>query len=199
MLAELKGIGSEDEAATWAHKVITAKNELTTANSWRVEEAFRAKLASFGKDQTQANGVTAPSRPALEKTVRRRRSQGIDKSALPIQEPRRIRDKEHLRFVAQQPCLVCGRSPSDPHHLRFTQRRALGRKVSDEFTVPLCRGHHREVHRSGDEKAWWKMIAINPMKTAREFWRQTRMESGLRPKRPVLTRAENPSVTDDHS
>jgi hypothetical protein len=51
------------------------------------------------------------------------------------------------------PCLVCGRKPSDPHHLRFAQPRALGRKASDEFTVPLCRMHHREVHRADDEKA----------------------------------------------
>ena len=42
---------------------------------------------------------------------------------------------------------VCGRQPCDAHHLRFAQNRAMGRKVSDEFTVPLCRGHHREVHR----------------------------------------------------
>ena len=58
--------------------------------------------------------------------------------------------------MAKQPCLICGRRPADPHHLRFAQHRALGRKVSDEFTVPLCRGHHREVHRCGDEAAWWK-------------------------------------------
>ncbi len=63
----------------------------------------------------------------------------IQKSELAISEPRRQRDKAHLKFVASQPCLVCGRSPADAHHLRFTQPRALGRKVSDEFTVPLCR------------------------------------------------------------
>ena len=71
-------------------------------------------------------------------------------------EPHRIGDREHVKFVAKQPCLICGRSPADAHHLRFAQHRALGRKVSDEFTVPLCRGHHREVHRCGDEAAWWK-------------------------------------------
>jgi hypothetical protein len=68
-----------------------------------------------------------------------------------LPEPRRVRDREHVRYVAKQPCLVCGRQPSDPHHLRFAQSRAMARKVSDEFTVPLCRGHHREVHRYGDE------------------------------------------------
>ena len=84
-----------------------------------------------------------------------RRSSVIDKSMLALPEPRRVRDREHVRHVTQQPCLICGRRPSDAHHLRFAQSRALSRKVSDEFTVPLCRGHHREVHRSGDEAAWW--------------------------------------------
>ena len=83
-------------------------------------------------------------------------SPGIDKSVLALPEPKRHRNKEHLRFVAQQACLVCGRKPSDPHHLRFTQPRALGRKVSDEFAVPLCRSHHRALHRVGNEVGWWK-------------------------------------------
>ena len=86
----------------------------------------------------------------------------IDKGALRFPEPRRIRDKAHLKFVAKQPCLICGRRPSDAHHLRFTQPRALGRKVSDEFTVPLCRSHHREVHRCGDESAWWQRAGSTP-------------------------------------
>ena len=38
----------------------------------------------------------------------------IDKSVLTISEPKRIRCKEHLRFVASQPCLICGRSPRMP-------------------------------------------------------------------------------------
>ena len=80
----------------------------------------------------------------------------IDKSQLMIAEPKRLRDKAHLKFVATQPCLVCGRQPADPHHLRFAQPRAIGLKVSDEFTVPLCRGHHRELHQTGNELAWWK-------------------------------------------
>ena len=78
-------------------------------------------------------------------------SNRIDKSQLALPEPRRFRDKTHCKFVSTQPCLICGRQPADAHHLRFAQHPALGRKVSDEFIVPLCRGHHREVHRSGDE------------------------------------------------
>jgi hypothetical protein len=90
-----------------------------------------------------------------------------------------------VRFVAQQACLICGRKPCDAHHLRFAQSRALGRKVSDEFTVPLCRGHHREVHRHGDEAKWWDKTGIDPTISARELWLETHplleteMPSGL--------------------
>jgi hypothetical protein len=87
--------------------------------------------------------------------------------------PKRRRDKAHLRFVASQPCLVCGRQPSDPHHLRFAQPRALGVKVSDEFTVPLCRGHHRQLHQSGDEVAWWQGFKIEALQVARRLWEQS--------------------------
>jgi Rad52/22 family double-strand break repair protein len=97
----------------------------------------------------------------------------IDKSALPLPEPKRRRDKAHLRFVASQPCIVCGRHPSDPHHLRFAQPRALGVKVSDEFTVPLCRGHHRQLHQAGNEVAWWKSLKIDAPPVARQLWEQT--------------------------
>jgi hypothetical protein len=98
----------------------------------------------------------------------------IRKSELTISEPRRHRDKAHLKFVASQPCLVCGRSPADAHHLRFTQLRAMGRKVSDEFTVPLCRTHHRDNHTFGDEVAWWERRAIDPVAMSRMLWVSTR-------------------------
>jgi hypothetical protein len=98
----------------------------------------------------------------------------IEKGVLTISEPRRHRDKAHLKFVASQPCLVCGRSPADAHHLRFTQPRAMGRKVSDEFTVPLCRTHHRDNHSSGDEVAWWERRAVDPIATSRMLWVSTR-------------------------
>jgi hypothetical protein len=97
----------------------------------------------------------------------------IDKSALALPEPKRRRDKSHLRFVASQPCLVCGRRPSDPHHLRFAQPRALGLKVSDEFTVPVCRTHHRQLHQTGDEVSWWNGVKIDALLAARTLWEQT--------------------------
>ncbi|MGA6963599.1 MAG: ERF family protein [Xanthobacteraceae bacterium] len=112
--------------------------------------------------------------------------------------PRRYRDKEHLRFVAQQPCLQCARKPSDPHHLRFVQRRALGRKASDEFAVPLCRSHHRAVHRAGNEQAWWKAAGIDPLKMARKLWKLTRMhEPRITSAAPTQdAAAERPAASD---
>jgi len=94
----------------------------------------------------------------------------IDKSALPLSEPRRLRDKEHLRFVASQPCLLCSTAPCDAHHLRFSQPRALGRKVGDDFTVPLCRQHHRDLHDSGNEAAWWHDMGIDALEIAKDLW-----------------------------
>jgi hypothetical protein len=97
----------------------------------------------------------------------------IDKSALTISEPRRLRDKAHLRFVASHSCLVCRRQPSDPHHLRFAQPRALGLKVSDEFTVPLCRHHHRQLHHAGNEVAWCHNLNIKPLPIAKNLWAES--------------------------
>ncbi len=121
-----------------------------------------------------AEQLLAPhkSYPATPRN-KRSRAKGIDKTALTLPEPRRARDRDHIRYVAKQPCLVCGRQPSDAHHLRFAQSRALGRKVSDEFTVPLCRGHHREVHRCGDEAAWWQKAGLDPVVSARVLWLNT--------------------------
>jgi len=79
----------------------------------------------------------------------------------------------HLRFIVRQPCTVCGRQPCEAHHIRFGQQRALSRKVSDEFTVPLCRAHHRELHGTGDERSWWNRVNIDPMPIARRFWQHT--------------------------
>jgi hypothetical protein len=94
----------------------------------------------------------------------------------------RLRDKGHRLYVARQPCLLCGRTPADPHHLRFAQPRALGRKVSDEFTVPMCRVHHDELHRQGDEEAFWRDYGIDPVPIALALWRRTRPESICAPK-----------------
>jgi hypothetical protein len=91
-----------------------------------------------------------------------------------VQAVKRLRDKAHLRFVASQPCLVCKRQPSDPHHLRFAQPRALGLKVSDEFTVPLCRGHHRQLHQARNEVAWWEGLNINALPIAKGLWEESR-------------------------
>jgi hypothetical protein len=83
---------------------------------------------------------------------------------------RRVRDRDHLAFVARHPCLICGRRPAQAHHVRFAQPRAMAMKVSDEFTVPLCAGHHDAVHRTGDERAWWAARDIDALAVALRLW-----------------------------
>ena len=182
LLAQLENLDSSDAAAAWAQRALGAKNSLTAVDAQRVEEAFQVKLATLKDHDTtaaetlpaaQPDQIRAPTASEADGSGTPVRADTIGKSGLTFPEPRRIRDKDHIKFVAKQPCLICGRRPSDPHHLRFAQSRALGRKVSDEFTVPLCRGHHREVHRCGDEAAWWIEAGIDPLVHARALWLKT--------------------------
>ena len=171
LLRQIDGLSSADEAALWAQRRLVAKNQLSAADAQQVEEAFATKLGIIPPENAKAGEATATLKESLaEKTG----TPQIDKSVLGFPEPRRIRDRDHIRQVVKQSCLICGRRPSDAHHLRLAQSRALGRKVSDEFTVPLCRGHHRELHRHGDEAAWWQKIGIDPFPAARARWLQTR-------------------------
>ena len=164
LLREIECLGAAEDAALWAQRRLPAKNQLSATDAQQVEEAFAAKLESIHPQNASVgdHGIT-------EKTG----ISEIDKSILAFPEPRRIRDRDHIRHVIKQACLICGRRPSDPHHLRFAQSRALGRKVSDEFTVPLCRAHHREVHRCGDEGLWWRKTGIDPLAAARTLWLET--------------------------
>jgi hypothetical protein len=183
LLAELQALTSAEEAATWAHRVLGAKNSLIAADARQLESAFQAKLATLEGEAASGDAEPASGTPPPEAVRQHRRwpgkplrpptAAGIDKTQLTRPEPRRVRDKDHVKFVAKQPCLICGRSPSDAHHLRFAQHRALGRKPSDEFTVPLCRGHHREVHRCGDEAAWWIKAGLDPTVNSRSLWLRT--------------------------
>jgi len=169
LLGQIDGLNSTDEAALWAQRRLVAKNQLSAADAQQVEEAFAARLAVIPPDTAHADDVT----PVLNDQSLAEKPPQVDKSVLIFAESRRVRDRDHIRHVIKQPCLICGRHPSDPHHLRFAQSRALGRKVSDEFTVPLCRGHHREVHRSGNEAAWWTNASIDPTIAARALWLET--------------------------
>jgi hypothetical protein len=160
LLREIEDLSAPDEAALWAHRMLPAKNQLSAADAQQVEEAFAAKLTVIQPQSAKRNDVLVEPTKATQ----------IDKSVLVLPEPRRVRDRNHIRHVITQPCLVCGRQPSDAHHLRFAQSRALARKVSDEFTVPLCRGHHRELHRHGDEVGWWEKRGLDPASAARALW-----------------------------
>ena len=196
LLTEIIDLGSSDDAAIWAHRSMVRKNTLTATDAQQVEEAFRTKLGSLANphdDHSPEEGRVSliVETPTGEDSGTSPHRSGIDKSGLALSEPRRIRDREHVRSVMRQPCLVCGRTPSDAHHLRFTQKRALGRKVSDEFTIPLCRGHHRELHRWGDEAAWWTKLGLDPLGAARTLW----LKSHPLPERTKSVGTPEPTTT----
>jgi hypothetical protein len=182
LLKELKTINSAESAAIWARRILPAKSSLEAADARQLEEAFRARLAEFEDKVDETRAISSqtistpdaplPFGPQMSNSTRAAGAEKIDNVVFDP-APRRVRDKDHVRFVAKQACLICGRTPSDAHHLRFAQSRTLGSKASDEFTVPLCRGHHRELHRHGDEPAWWKKTGVDPMPKARALWLQS--------------------------
>jgi ERF superfamily len=179
LLGEIPGLQTQESATNWAKGALAAKNRLAAEDAKVLEEAFEKRLSELlPSESAEVVNVDPPERFSaggheIGKDEPSADQVGIHKSVLTVAAPRRYRNREHLRYVAQQACLVCGRKPSDPHHLGFTQPRALGRKVSDEFAVPLCRGHHRAAHRSRDERAWWSQAGIDPIKVARRLWKVT--------------------------
>jgi len=202
LLAEIGNISSTELAANWARAALGAKNSLTASDAKVVEDAFEQRLSQLGSsseaatssddDESKREVAVVRPQPPANPEIAEPLAQGIDKSALAVPAPRRYRDRDHLRHVAKQPCLICGRKPSDPHHLRYLQPRALGRKSSDEFVVPLCRIHHRLVHRVGNEPAWWQDAGIDPITVARKLWRATRSDAG----RPAPTTKVHVTATD---
>jgi len=171
LLREIEDLSAADAAALRAWRRLRAKNQLCAADARQLEEAFAAKLILIPRQSAETgNTSTELCDQSLTEQIEAPR---IDKGVLVFPEPRRLRDRHHVRHVMKQPCLICGRRPSDPHHLRFAQARALGRKVSDEFTVPVCRTHHREIHRCGGEGSWWQNTGIDPFAAARTLWLET--------------------------
>jgi hypothetical protein len=194
LLADIGQLKSADEAADWVHKNLAVKNTLIDADADAVEASFGEKLAAIeagpatGRGEAQSAATERAEAP-VEKPLLARTDADAAAIILPASaalRPRRrvaaktirLRDKEHCNFVASQPCTVCGRTPSEAHHIRFAQPRALGRKVSDEYTIPVCRLHHRELHAYGDEASWWAAVSIDPLPIALELWRRSRSDSG---------------------
>lgn len=206
MLAEIESLASGSAATAWANTMLRAKNTLTADDARSVESAFEAKIAGLVTDLAAdpsteraatehvpqvvpaGNHGVAPDLGAAEPAAAA--TGGPRKRTPPIRKTVRHRNKEHLQFVRTQPCLVCAKLPSDPHHLPFAQPRALGRKVSDEYAVPLCRAHHRELHRAGKEIPWWQSRGIAPLAVAQALWQ--RSQSGQALNEPSGSLAEPP-------
>ena len=177
-------------AAAFVDAVLKLVPSLPTIDSlyafWaaNLESLAQLRARADGPDHDPIAGIITALKARARALGRLDDTPGIDGSvpprhgepALALPKEKRIRSKEHLEFVARQPCLVCGRRPAQAHHLRFAQPRALALKVSDEFTVPLCTVHHDALHRTGDERAWWARHGIiDPLKIAGRLWAASRL------------------------
>ena len=200
VLAPLEQTGSKSSMTSEAHKSETAEpTALRPVHD--AKEGDAAALPESPDDTTRLIPVTLPGpnwpqfKPLDEaERMNAARHERVDKSALALSEPRRIRNSGHLAFVASKPCLICGRNRAHAHHLKFAQPTALGRKVSDEFTVPLCSTHHRELHQHGDERVWWAAKGIDALGAAEELWRSARPAAHVP---PAVTYATDDRGTDD--
>lgn len=176
LIAEIGGLESGDDLAIWAHRRLSAKNRLTKDDSRAVERAYETILEqSSHKDPDRSASTSIPvGHEQTASPYLTSEREGIERTrptkVLPIAKTVRRRSKAHLRFVGAKPCLVCAQVPCDAHHLKFAQTTAMGRKVSDEFAVPLCRKHHHDLHQHTNEMAWWANLKIKPIQIAKELW-----------------------------
>jgi Rad52/22 family double-strand break repair protein len=128
-----------------------------------LQRHYERQLGRLSASEPQSNAEPGPLMPE------RRPGDG----GFLVANPRRVRDPEHLKHVASQPCLICARTPAQAHHLRFMQPRAMSSKVSDEWTVPLCVTHHRALHDVGNEVQWWEQWKIDAKVEAEKLWKET--------------------------
>jgi hypothetical protein len=181
LMSQLAVLPADNDLLAWAKASLPRKNTLLEADARIVEAAYQSKL----EDAARSAARMVEQAPAREQNLSEdslaAAAAGTESAlqpSLPAQpeaelaHPKlpRKRNKAHLLFVREQPCLVCQQTPCDAHHLKFVQPRTLGRKVSDEFTVPLCRAHHQELHRHGNERAWWANLQIAPLPIAQDLW-----------------------------
>jgi hypothetical protein len=181
LLAEVRALKDEEELALWAHRRLAAKNTLTVDDARVLEEAYQKIVDSIHSSESTTPMVAQrpqdhQSEPAAITSKTNGSFAEVAEHTSLQAKPMRRRNKAHLVFVAAQPCLICQRTPCDAHHLKFAQPKALGRKVSDEFTVPLCRQHHHELHRHGNEMAWWTNLHVAPIEIARTLWQTSRVQ-----------------------
>ncbi|WP_456765814.1 DUF968 domain-containing protein [Bradyrhizobium sp. USDA 3650] len=145
LLGELQPLALSEDLLAWAKVNLPTKNTLQAADATAVETAYRSRLEASASPEANASNQDSSAADQLRPLEPIARAD-VDSEVVEVEtrhpaptlafpkEPPRKRSKAHLLFVREQPCLICKQSPSDPHHLRFAQPRALGRKVSDEFT-----------------------------------------------------------------
>lgn len=84
----------------------------------------------------------------------------------------REKDNKRLNYIRSLPCCICGGINVDAAHIRIgsighgKRNTGMQEKPSDKWTVPLCREHHEEQHKAGNELKWWASKGIDPFMLA---------------------------------
>ena len=191
LLGELNELTSGDEAALWAHRSLAEKNKLTAADALRVEEAFQARLAglcgacrdmSFRRQVKLRSARHArssrPTKRLKPKSLRRRSTRAS--CALP--EPRRVRDREHVRFVATAALPGLWSNSVRPSSFAFCSKPRTWRARS--ATSSRCRsvvGIIEKFTAAAMKQRGGKRVGINPSKAARTLWLETHPLTGRHP------------------
>jgi hypothetical protein len=185
---KLSELGNDVAPLIKSEVVVTTEvggdGEPTTAKGNAIFGREPGRKPERPKSGRKLNGSRIPRRAATSEngSVEDVPSETAEQLVTPLSKELRLRDRDHLKFVSTQPCLACGRSPSDAHHLRFAQQRALGRKVSNEFTVRsagfiIVSFTNAEMNSHGGSSSMssrWGWL---------QLWQRTRPDGGGRPDR----------------
>ena len=181
---------SSDEAADWVHKNMPVENELTAADADLVASGLPRPARGHRGRNVRARKRTAPGggqrRNRAKRTAprfwRSAFSRSIGKARAGVDGPARSPGGARAGRRRARP-FVCAtksiasmwrRSPASSAAGRRGKRTIFAlpnlvrssRKVSDEYTVPVCRLHHRELHRYGDEASCWAGVGVDPLPIA---------------------------------
>jgi hypothetical protein len=155
LVAQLAAIHSTDDADAWAHRNLAVKNTLAAADAQIVEEQFQARVSTIDDGLRLSSSNTVPVQSVMPagrtdasagRKISTETGKAPNKPAVPtLGKTVRLRDKEHRKFVSRQSCLVCGRKPSDPHHLRFVKPTDATRSRAQVRKLTLANGGRGEM------------------------------------------------------
>lgn len=101
----------------------------------------------------------------------------------------RIKDAAHLAAIRECDCIICGAWPVEAAHIRYPDNNhdklltGKGEKPHDKWALPLCHSCHRTgegAQHSMNERKFWQMHNINPLKVCEQLYSAKNKVSTMR-------------------